>query len=86
MNLRPNVEFCYLLINTFLILYGDCVNEVISAQYLIVKSNHGKFVMTNPVPASQYQSITGEPQWPQVRQSKGPGFNPGLDRLRIFMV
>ena len=45
--------FFNLLINTFLIVYGGCV---ISAQYLIVKSNRKRIVMTDAVPASQRQS------------------------------
>ena len=27
--------------NTVLVVYGDCVNNAISAQYFIVKNNHG---------------------------------------------
>ena len=48
-------SYYYLLnfpIITFLVVDGNCVNYVISEQYIIVKSNNGNFFMTGPVPVS----------------------------------
>ena len=40
-------------------VYGNRVDDVKSARYLIVKNNHGKFAMTDPVKVSQSQSNKG---------------------------
>ena len=48
------------LIITLRIVYGGCINDVITAQNLIVKNNHVKFLTTCDKHDSVYLSLSTE--------------------------